>query len=223
MHLTHVMLGVLMSLLLSLSIRDALALASQSDAVPARQLEPVVNDVQGASKGVLHPANSTQIGRVHEQKGEERALSDFKNVFNRLVTTLEKVEPGSPPPRDELITLFKEMATEETYLLSMGHLHGVSAAEARLILQSASMFKLAMDKKTRPIDMYKELFLKEGHEAAFTKMHQYEKFLHNSWHFLTLEHHWMVFNKEFWEAVDAVGMGTVQWIFNRGGKRIALK
>ena len=221
MHLTHMMLVVLMSL--PLSTRDALVLASQSDAVPARQLEPAANDVQGASKGVLHPANSTQIGRVHEQRGEERALMHFEKVYNKLVKTVKKINPGSPPPRDELITLFKKMASEETYLLSMGHLHGVSAAEARLILQSASMFKLAMDKKTRPIDMYKELFLKEGHEAAFTKMHQYEKFLHNSWHFLTLEHHWMVFNKEFWEAVDAVGMGTVQWIFNRGGKRIALK
>ncbi|CAI5738808.1 unnamed protein product [Hyaloperonospora brassicae] len=208
------MLGVLMSLLLTLSIRDALALASQSDAVPARQLEPAAKDVQGASKGVLHPANSSHVGRVHEQKGEERALTHFENLFNELATTVKKIEPGSPPPRDELIKLFKKMANEETYLLSMGHLHDVSAAEARFILHSASIFKLAMDKGTRPIDMYKEVFFTEGHEAALAQMHLYRKFLHNQWHFLTLEHHWMVFNKEFWEAVDAVGMETVQWIFS---------
>ncbi|CAI5719576.1 unnamed protein product [Hyaloperonospora brassicae] len=212
-----------MNLLLSLSIRDALALASQSDAVPARQLEPAANDVQGASKGVLHPANSIHIGRVHEQKGEERALMHFENLFNKLATTVRKIKPGSPPPRDELIKLFKKMANEETYLLSMGHLHGVSAAEARLILHSASIFKLAMDKGTRPIDMYKEVFFTEGHEAALAQMKLYRKFLHNPRHFLILEHHWMVFNKEFWEAVDAVGMGTVQWIFNRGGIRFAFK
>ena len=100
MHLTHVMLGVLLSFLLSFSTRAALALASLRDAVPARQLEPAATDVQGASKGAWHPANSAHVGRVHEQKGEERAVPNSETLYGRLVETLNRAKSDGLSPKD---------------------------------------------------------------------------------------------------------------------------
>uniref|UniRef100_A0AAV1TRW1 Uncharacterized protein n=1 Tax=Peronospora matthiolae TaxID=2874970 RepID=A0AAV1TRW1_9STRA len=178
--------------------------------VTARQVEPA-GDVQGVSKRFLRlvVSNDAELGykRVAEERliGIEKIYEELKAVMRNF--KLDEREIGC----QKLSDIFGRMVEKDNDVATLMGLEGVTGSQARDILRYIEEFIRADKFDFTPSDAYNFMMRRSKlHETASAYAHLYEKFREHKKFFLSLQWHWIVYNKDFWAAKEALETNAIK-------------